>query len=163
MNWIENLLILVGISLDIFAGMECQGSLVAKIDKKHLTLVCGLIAIWQLAALYIGNVLAGLLYINDLARNERFIGTVIAAVIFFCLGVRLIVKAIKNERVNEHREENLGFKRFWRMAAVTSIYTPYRNCIWFSGNKSDGDFDHDRLPDHCSCHYGYLYRISFRV
>ena len=123
MNWIENLLILVGISLDIFAGMECQGSLVAKIDKKHLTLVCGLIAIWQLAALYIGNVLAGLLYINDLARNERFIGTVIAAVIFFCLGVRLIVKAIKNERVNEHREENLGFKRFWRMAAVTSIYT----------------------------------------
>ena len=40
-----------------------------------------------------------------------------------CLGVRLIVKAIKNERVNEHREENLGFKRFWRMAAVTSIYT----------------------------------------
>ena len=96
MNWIENLLILVGISLDIFAGMECQGSLVAKIDKKHLTLVCGLIAIWQLAALYIGNVLAGLLYINDLARNERFIGTVIAAVIFFCLGVRLIVKAIKN-------------------------------------------------------------------
>ena len=128
MNWIENLLILVGISLDIFAGMECQGSLVAKIDKKHLTLVCGLIAIWQLAALYIGNVLAGLLYINDLARNERFIGTVIAAVIFFCLGVR-----------------------------------PYRNCIWFSGNKSDGDFDHDRLPDHCSCHYGYLYRISFRV
>ena len=116
MNWIENLLILVGISLDIFAGMECQGSLVAKIDKKHLTLVCGLIAIWQLAALYIGNVLAGLLYINDLARNERFIGTVIAAVIFFCLGVRLIVKAIKNER------ENLGFKRFWRMAAVTSIY-----------------------------------------
>lgn len=25
--------------------------------------------------------------------------------------------------MNEHREENLGFKRFWRMAAVTSIYT----------------------------------------
>ena len=93
MNWIENLLILVGISLDIFAGMECQGSLVAKIDKKHLTLVCGLIVIWQLAALYIGNVLAGLLYINDLARNERFIGTVIATVrqtIMISTTVRLV-------------------------------------------------------------------------
>lgn len=123
MNWIENLLIISGISLDIFAGMECQGSLVAKINKKHLTKVCVLIVVWQLAALYIGHVLARLLYVNDLARDERFIGTVIAAVIFFCLGVRLIVKAIKNERVNEHREENLGFKRFWRMAAVTSIYT----------------------------------------
>lgn len=123
MNWIENLLIIIGISLDIFAGMECQGSLVAKINKKHLTKVCVLIAVWQLAALYIGHVLARLLYVNDLAKNERFIGTVMAAVIFFCLGVRLIVKAIKNERVNEHREENLGFKRFWRMAAVSSIYT----------------------------------------
>ncbi len=28
MNWLENLLIVAGISLDIFAGMECQGSLV---------------------------------------------------------------------------------------------------------------------------------------
>ncbi len=162
MNWIENLLILVGISLDIFAGMECQGSLVAKIDKKHLTLVCGLIVIWQLAALYIGNVLAGLLYINDLARNERFIGTVIAAVIFFCLGVRLIVKAIKNERVNEHREENLGFKRFWRMAAVTSIYTLLTGIAFgFLDTNLTGDSDHDRLSDRCSCHYGYLYRYHF--
>ena len=34
MNWLENLLIVAGISLDIFAGMECQGSLVKKINKK---------------------------------------------------------------------------------------------------------------------------------
>lgn len=123
MNWIENMLILVGISLDIFAGMECQGSLVAKVNKEHLVKICAIIAAWQLAMLYIGNVLANLLYANDLAKNERFIGTVIAAAIFFCLGVRLIVKAIINERVNEHREENLGFKRFLRMSAVTGFYT----------------------------------------
>lgn len=34
MNWMENLLIIAGVSLDIFAAMECQGSLVAKINKK---------------------------------------------------------------------------------------------------------------------------------
>lgn len=34
MDWPENLLILLGISLDIFAGMECKGSLLAKIEKK---------------------------------------------------------------------------------------------------------------------------------
>ena len=55
MNWIENLLILAGISLDIFAAMECQGSLVAKIDKVHLSIICILIAMWQMAALFIGN------------------------------------------------------------------------------------------------------------
>ena len=36
MNWIENVLIIAGVSLDIFAAMECQGALVAKVDKKQL-------------------------------------------------------------------------------------------------------------------------------
>ena len=74
MNWIENLLILIGISLDIFAGMECQGSLVAKVSKKRLAAICGLMTLWQLAALYIGHVCAKLLYMRELAIDKKFIG-----------------------------------------------------------------------------------------
>ena len=62
MNALENLLIIAGISLDIFAAMECQGSLVAKIDKKQLVKLCALIAAWQMAALFVGSYLSGLLY-----------------------------------------------------------------------------------------------------
>lgn len=123
MNWIENVLIIAGISLDIFAATECQGSLVAKVDKKQLTFNCALVTVWQLLALALGNFLSGLLYSNHLAHDERFVGLVIAAVIFFGLGLRLIVKAVKNEWVNEHREENLNIRRFLRMSAVTSVYT----------------------------------------
>mgnify|MGYP000019549153 CR=1 FL=1 len=36
MNWMENLLIIAGVSLDIFAAMECQGSLVAKNKSKKI-------------------------------------------------------------------------------------------------------------------------------
>ena len=50
MNWIENVLIIAGVSLDIFAAMECQGALVAKVDKKQLSVICALIAVWQLGA-----------------------------------------------------------------------------------------------------------------
>lgn len=123
MHWIENLLIIAGISMDIFAGMECEGSLIAKVDKKRLTIVCALVGLWQLAALYIGNVLARLLYLNDLATDERFVGTVLAAVIFFMIGLRLIVKAVKNEHVDEHLEKQIAIKHFIRLTAVTSIYT----------------------------------------
>ena len=125
MNWIENLLILAGISLDIFAAMECQGSLVAKIDKVHLSIICILIAMWQMAALFIGNYISVVLYSysGHIANDGKFMGFVLATAIFFGLGVRLIVKAIRNERVYEKREENLGFKRFLRMAAITSVYT----------------------------------------
>ena len=123
MNWIENVLIIAGVSLDIFAAMECQGALVAKVDKKQLSVICALIAVWQLCALALGNYLSGLLYRNELAHDENFVGLVIAAVIFFGLGIRLIAKAIKNEWVNERREESLDVKKFLRMTAVTSIYT----------------------------------------
>ena len=115
MNWIENVLIIAGVSLDIFAAMECQGALVAKVDKKQLSVICALIAVWQLCALALGNYLSGLLYRNELAHDENFVGLVIAAVIFFGLGIRLIAKAIKNE--------SLDVKKFLRMTAVTSIYT----------------------------------------
>ena len=39
MGWIGTLLIIAGISLDIFATMECQGSLVRQVNKKHLAFV----------------------------------------------------------------------------------------------------------------------------
>lgn len=123
MNWIENVLIIAGISLDIFAAMECRGSLVARIDKKQLTAVCCFVAAWQLAAVAIGNYLSTLLYRNKVARDEMFIGLVMAAVIFFGLGVRLIVKAVRNERINEHREEQFSMWNFLRAIAPTSIYT----------------------------------------
>lgn len=123
MNWVESLLIIAGISLDIFAAMECQGSLVAKVDKKHLSLICALIALWQMAALFVGNYLAMLLCRDEITQNEGFFGDVLAVVIFFGLGVRLLIKAIRNDRITERREENLGFKRFMLMAAMTSIYT----------------------------------------
>lgn len=123
MNWIENLLILIGISLDIFAGMECQGSLVAKVSKKRLFIVCGLITVWQLAALYIGNICAKFLYRREIAIDKKFIGLVIAAVIFFCLGVRLIVKAIRNERIDERREDKIQYRQFLQIAAIAGFYT----------------------------------------
>ena len=57
MNVLENLLIIAGISLDIFATMECQGALVAKVKKKQLVLICLLTVVWQMAALFIGAIL----------------------------------------------------------------------------------------------------------
>lgn len=123
MGWIENLLIIAGISLDIFGAMECQGSLVKKVDKKHLAIICGLVALWQLVALFVGHFLSELLYLKTPGEDETLMGHVIAIVIFFGLGIHLIVKAIKNETVVERCEADLGFKPTIRMVALTSIYT----------------------------------------
>ena len=123
MNWIEDLLIVLGISLDIFAEMECQGSLVARINKKHLSLICVLTAAIQLLALYLGHLLSSLYCRKYPKTDEQVLGQVISMLICLGLGVRLIVKAIRNEHLEEHLEKNPGIRRFVRMASVSSIYT----------------------------------------
>ena len=123
MNWIEDLLIVLGISLDIFAEMECQGSLVARINKKHLSLICVLTAAIQLLALYLGHLLSSLYCRKYPKTDEQVLGQVISMLICLGLGVRLIVKAIRNEHLEEHLETNPGIRRFVRMASVSSIYT----------------------------------------
>jgi len=124
MGWLENLLILLGISLDIFAGMECKGSMVAKIEKGPLILTCAVVSVWQAFALFAGNFLSALLLKKDgIAENEIFIGSVIAAVILICLGARLLTKAIKNESIQEHREEGINPIAYLCMVAVTGAYT----------------------------------------
>ena len=123
MNWIENLLIVAGISLDIFGAMECQGSLVNKVNKKLLSGICVLMSVCQLIALFLGHFLSDLFCKSHPMSDERFLGEILAMVIFFGLGIRLIVKAIRNERIEEHLEMNLGIRRFVRLASVSSLYT----------------------------------------
>ena len=123
MNWIEILVITLGISLDIFAAVECQGALVARVKKKHLVLICALLSAWQMAALYLGSFLARLLCSYDTKAESARTIHIIAAAIFICLGIRQMFKAWKNETIDERREEDLGVKRFLYMAAVASNYT----------------------------------------
>ena len=123
MNWMENLLIIAGVSLDLFAAMECQGSLVAKINKKNLTVICGIVALAQLITLYLGHFLSSLFCRYRSVPDEKLLGQIISMVIFMILGIRLMVKAIRNEHVEEHLEHHLGIRRFVRMACISGIYT----------------------------------------
>ena len=47
MSWIEIVLITIGMSLDTFAAVECQGALVAKLEKKRLSMAVTVIALWH--------------------------------------------------------------------------------------------------------------------
>ena len=82
MNALENLLIIAGISLDIFAAMECQGSLVSTKKDRQKTACqtvpctdccrCG----WQMAhcSSEVTGDLSGLLYRNTITHNEKVTG-----------------------------------------------------------------------------------------
>lgn len=123
MNWIETLIIAAGISLDILAAVECQGAVVTKVRTKPLVLISLLISAWQLVSLYLGSLCARLLCRYDLKSHSAFTGRIIAVAVFFCLGIRLLLKAWKREHLNERREDRPDYRRFARLGAVTAMYT----------------------------------------
>lgn len=121
MEWWEILIITVGISLDIFAAVECQGALAAKVEKRTLTAGSLLLALWQAAALYLGTWIAHLLTVPQ--NKERTLLAVIEILILFGLGVRMLRKAIRKDMMFERREDHLQLQRFAKLALYHSGYT----------------------------------------
>ena len=54
MSWLENMLIMAGILLDVFAAMEIQGAMLANIKKKTLIIACGVVAAVELIFYLVG-------------------------------------------------------------------------------------------------------------
>ena len=124
MSWIEIVLITIGMSLDTFAAVECQGALVAKLEKKRLSMAVTVIALWQTIALLIGSFLVTLLNQYDTQLSgEAFIGRILAILILFGMGLRMFVKAWRNERIVEKREDGLDIKTTFFSIAKGTIFT----------------------------------------
>ena len=124
MSWIEIVLITIGMSLDTFAAVEGQGALVAKLEKKRLSMAVTVIALWQTIALLIGSFLVTLLNQYDTQLSgEAFIGRILAILILFGMGLRMFVKAWRNERIVEKREDGLDIKKTFFSIAKGTIFT----------------------------------------
>lgn len=123
MNMIEQIIVVLGISLEVFGAMECQGSLMAKIEKKQLIMFCSILAAGQTVMLGIGHFLARFLSRYRAQTGENFLGQVIAAAILLFLGIRLFHKAWKNEGLLERREEKFEVKRFLGMYLGNILFT----------------------------------------
>ena len=124
MSWIEIVLITIGMSLDTFAAVECQGALVAKLEKKRLSMAVTVIALWQTIALLIGSFSVTLLNQYDTQLSgEAFIGRILAILILFGMGLRMFVKAWRNERIVEKREDGLDIKKTFFSIAKGTIFT----------------------------------------
>ena len=129
MNTLENILIIAGISLDVFASMEIQGAMLQKVNKKTLLVVSAIVSLLQLM-FFFGGYAAG--YGIDRAgvwRNASWVGYILDTIIFALLGSRLIVKGIRREFVDETRSV-ITVKQYAKIIAVTTVYTLFAGCAY---------------------------------
>lgn len=128
MNWIENILIIAGISLDIFAAMEIEGAMLADVKRKSLIIACTLVALLQLIFFFGGYFTCYQIEKYEVLKNAEGVGYIVAVVVFALLGVRLIAKAIKREFIHERRRDGIRVRDYIKIIAVTSFYTLVAGC-----------------------------------
>ncbi len=128
MTWFENLLIIAGILLDVFAAMEIQGAMIANLKKRTIAVACAVVAASELVFYFGGYAICRLLAVNGYIVNPVKQGEVVAVVVLALLGLRLILKAIKREFIQESRRDALIVLDYIRIVIVSSAYTAAAGC-----------------------------------
>ena len=124
MNLMEILLVTIGISLDVFAAVTCEGAQLAKIHKGKALQACGAAALLQSAALFLGHLGAALLNHFDKQDNLSLTARMAAAIIFLIMGARQLLKAWRRDTVVEHREEvHAVFGKSLHLFQFAAVYT----------------------------------------
>ncbi len=128
MSWLENLLIIAGVLLDVFAAMEIQGAMIANLKKRTIVIACSVVAGLELIYYIGGYGICRLLVIKGYISDAVNYGEIIAVVILALLGIRLIIKAIKREFIQESRKDSIRVWDYIRIVIVSSIYTAAAGC-----------------------------------
>ena len=128
MNGLENILIVAGISLDIFAAFEIEGAMLAVVKRKALIIACVIVTLLQMVFYFGGYFICYQLATYGVLSQAENWGYVISIIVFAAIGVRLMVKGVKKEFIHEKRCENLVVSKYVRIISVTSFYTLAAGC-----------------------------------
>lgn len=128
MNALENILIIAGISLDIFAAMEIEGAMLAAVKRKSLAIACALVAMLQMIFYFGGYFICYKVAEYEVLPKAGQWGYIVSIIVFVGLGIQLWVKGVKKEFVHERRCENLEIRKYIRIITVTSFYTLAAGC-----------------------------------
>ena len=129
MSLLEDLLIIVGVLLDVFATMEIQGAMIAQIRKKTLFIACGVVAAIELAFFFAGYTICWLLAGRGAIDNPYYYGETVAVIVLTILGIRLIVKAVQRKFIQERRRDNIRVWDYIRIIVMSSLYTAAAGCV----------------------------------
>lgn len=115
-------LIAIGVSLDTFALMVTQGSLMPKINFKTILSYIGVFSFWQIISVLAGSMLAKYplgVYIRKTLNKDY----VFSAVLILVLGVFVISKTLDTTKFLERRMDLIDFRNVHYLGMVTSFDT----------------------------------------
>lgn len=123
MGIFQILIISIGLSLDVFAYCLYRGATISKINKVHLLQLVGIFVAFQVGMMLVGSLIAFIPAIQRAIKPLGRLWDLLAALIFFSLGVWMIAKSFrkKYKTIKEQCHDEMDYKMVLFWAFMTSI------------------------------------------
>lgn len=119
----EIVLIAIGLSLDVFAYCLYKGAMLSQLNKKNITTMCAIFTGFQMTVLIVGNAITLIPAIRNSYKDANRLWMFLAALIFFALGVYMILKSFtkRHDQIREQKQDNFNYRAILLWSCVTSI------------------------------------------
>ena len=121
MAWYEILMVSIGLSLDVFTYALYKGAMISRIEGSKITRMVLLFAGWQSGAMLLGSLASNIPYIATNYERTANVFRALSAVIFFGIGIWMMVKAVRMKEPEEHRQDGFAWKQMCIWAMLTSL------------------------------------------
>lgn len=121
MRMFEILLIAVGLSLDVLAYGLYKGAMMPEVRPGTMVKLCTVFTVWQTLSILCGCLIGMIPKVTAAAEGAAVRWQYVSAVIFWGLGIYMIAKARRRNRIIERKEEKIQIKQIMVLACITSI------------------------------------------
>ena len=117
------LVIVTGLSLDVFAYCLYKGAMISVVPKGEITKVVSLFTGFQVGMMVVGTMITQIPAIKEKYLAANRLWTFLAALTFFALGIVMIAKAVRkrHRRIEEQKQDAFNYHVIVFWAFITSI------------------------------------------
>ncbi len=130
MSILENTLIVIGLSMNIFLIGQYEGAMIRKIEWRAVFVICLIVGIFETCAMLGGYQLTKISFFSASESDDlRYFCYFVAAILFLLIASYMIYKALRHTPVQERLHE-IGYKRILLEVVLVAVFTFMAGIGW---------------------------------
>lgn len=130
MSILENTLIVIGLSMNIFLIGQYEGSMVRRIEWRAVFVICVIVGIFETFAMMGGYILTRIPFFSASESEDlRNFCYFVAAILFLVIAAYMFYKAVRHAPVQERLHE-IAYKRIILEVVLVAVFTFMAGIGW---------------------------------
>ena len=119
----QTIVIVIGLSLDVFAYCLYKGAMISEVRKGEITKVVSIFTGFQVGMMVVGTLVTQIPAFKEKYLHANRLWTFLAAITFFALGIVMLVKSAKkrHRKIEEKKQDSFNYHVILFWAFLTSI------------------------------------------